>query len=86
MLDINLIREKPEIVREALVKRQMDPAPVDVVLSIDSHRRTVQAEVETLKAQRNAVSKEISQMKDLAARQEKIELHAKTWRSDRSTG
>ncbi len=72
MLDINLIREKPEIVREALVKRQMDPAPVDAILGIDSRRRAVQAEVETLKAQRNTVSKEISQMKDQAARQGKI--------------
>ena len=29
MLDIKLIREKPEIVREAMQKRQMDPTPVD---------------------------------------------------------
>jgi seryl-tRNA synthetase len=73
MLDINLIREKPEIVREALIKRQMDPAPVDAILGIDSRRRAVQAEVETLKAQRNTVSKEISQMKDQTARQGKID-------------
>ena len=47
MLDINLIREKPEIVREALVKRQMESAPVDVILDVDSRRRAVQSEVES---------------------------------------
>jgi seryl-tRNA synthetase len=73
MLDINLIREKPELVKEALVKRQMDPDPVDVVLDIDARRRKVQSEVETLKAQRNTVSKEISQMKDKDTRQQKID-------------
>ncbi len=28
MLDMNLIREKPEVVRKALEDRQMDTAPV----------------------------------------------------------
>ena len=36
-------------------------------------RRSLLGEVETLKAERNAVSKEIGQMKDAAARQAKIE-------------
>jgi len=73
MLDINLIRENPELVREALRKRQMDPAPVDAVLEVDTRRRAAQSEVEALKAQRNATSNEISKMKDPTARQQKIE-------------
>ena len=73
MLDINLIRENPEIVRKSLRDRQSDPTPVDRILDLDSKRRTVIAEVETLKAERNAVSKEISQIKEPAARQAKIE-------------
>jgi len=72
MLDINLIRESPEIVRKSLRDRQMDPSPVDSILELDAKRRAAIAEVETLKAERNAVSKEISQIKDNAARQEKI--------------
>ncbi len=73
MLDINIIREQPEIVRQALHDRQMDPSPVDSILELDDRRRGILTEVEALKAERNTVSKEIGQMKDPAARQEKIE-------------
>ena len=73
MIDINLIRQTPEVVRTALKNRQMDPSPVDSVLQLDEKRRALLNEVEKLKAERNAVSKEISQMKDAAAKQSKIE-------------
>ena len=73
MLDINLIREQPEIVRTALKNRQMDVSPVDVILQLDEKRRALLSEVEKLKAERNVVSKEIGQMKDAAARQSRIE-------------
>ncbi|MFN3742819.1 MAG: serine--tRNA ligase [Anaerolineales bacterium] len=72
MLDLNFIREQPEIVRTAMRNRQMDETPVDAVLELDRRRRELIAEVEQLKAERNATSKEIGQMKDAAARQEKI--------------
>ena len=73
MLDINLIRENPDLVRQALIKRNMDPAPVDDAQALDVERRALLSKVEVLKAERNRVSKEISQIKDAAARQEKIE-------------
>ena len=73
MLDINLIRENPDIVREALRKRQADPDPVDQVLKLDEERRRLIQQVELLKAERNKVSKEIGTMKDQSARQEKID-------------
>ncbi|MGD0707484.1 MAG: serine--tRNA ligase [Anaerolineaceae bacterium] len=73
MLDINLIRETPDVVRESLRKRQMDPAPVDDVLKLDVERRSLLSEVETLKAERNKASKEISQIKDKDERQAKID-------------
>ena len=73
MLDINLFRENPDLVREALEKRQMDAAPVDQVLDLDLKRRTIIQEVETLKAERNAGSKEIGRSKDPEERQAKIE-------------
>jgi seryl-tRNA synthetase len=72
MLDLNLIREKPEIVRTALKNRQMDPSPVDAILSLDEKRRALLTEVEQLKAERNTVSKEISKLKDAAKREGKI--------------
>ncbi len=59
MLDLNLIREQPDLVRTALKNRQMDPAPVDELLRLDEKRRSLLTQVETLKAERNAVSKEI---------------------------
>lgn len=73
MLDINLIRENPELVRKALRDRQDNPAPVDSILQLDARRREMIAEVESLKAERNAVSKEIGKMKDQVGRQAKIE-------------
>lgn len=73
MLDINLIRENPEIVRKALADRQSDPSPVDEVIKLDLKRRELLVKIESFKAERNLVSKEISKMKDLSARQEKID-------------
>jgi len=73
MLDINLIRENPELVRKALEDRQMDPAPVEKILVMDKERRVLIQEVEKLKAERNIVSKEIGRMKDPTSRQTKID-------------
>jgi seryl-tRNA synthetase len=73
MFDINMIREEPELVRKALQDRQMDTAPVDEVLNLDTSRRNLLTKVESLKAERNTVSKEISQLKDPEAKKAKIE-------------
>jgi seryl-tRNA synthetase len=73
MLDINLIREEPETVREALVKRQMDPTYVDKVLSLDEKRRQLIVTVEEMRSERNTVSREIGRMKDKDERQSRIE-------------
>jgi seryl-tRNA synthetase len=60
MLDIKLIREKPEFVRQRLASRGAgDEAYVDRLLQLDEQRRKLLGEVEALKAQRNRVSKEI---------------------------
>ncbi len=73
MLDLNLIREQPDLLRVALRERQMAPDPVDAILKLDEQRRGLIQEVETLKAERNAVSKEIGRMKEPDERQVKIE-------------
>jgi len=73
MLDINLIRETPDVVRKALKDRQMDTSPVDAILQLDEKRRALLSQVEVLKAERNVVSKEIGQMKDATARNSRIE-------------
>jgi seryl-tRNA synthetase len=60
MLDIKLIREKPDFVRQRLATRGAgDEARVDTVLELDERRRKALAEVESLKALRNKGSKEI---------------------------
>jgi seryl-tRNA synthetase len=73
MLDINIIREQPDLVRKSLRDRQMDEYLVSAVLELDARRRVLLAEVEELKGKRNLVSREISQMKEADTRQKKIE-------------
>ena len=71
MLDLNLIREHADEVKEALVKLNSD-APIDAILQYDAERRELLQEVELLREERNRVSKEIGRMKDKEARQAKI--------------
>lgn len=61
MLDINLIREKPEWVKEQVAKRN-DRAPIDEILAGDERRREILLEVEELRRQRNETSKQIGQL------------------------
>jgi seryl-tRNA synthetase len=72
MLDIQRIREKPEEVRTALARRGIEP-PLDRILQLDTERRSLLTQVETLKAERNRASKQIGQMQDPAARQTRVE-------------
>ena len=72
MLDLNLIRENADLVRTSLKNRQMDASPVDEILRLDERRRALLTQVEALKAERNAVSKEIGRLKDAAEREKKI--------------
>ena len=72
MLDIQLIRERPEEVRASLARRGIDP-PIDRILELDAERRSLLTQAETLKAERNRVSKEIGKNKDAASRQSRIE-------------
>lgn len=71
VLDIKLIREQADSVRQRLASRGAgDEARIDEVLRLDEQRRKLLAEVEDLKASRNRVSKEIGILmgkKDLAA-------------------
>ena len=60
MLDIKLIREKPDFVRQRLATRGAgDEKLVERILQTDDARRKLLVEVEALKSQRNKVSKEI---------------------------
>lgn len=65
MLDIKLIREKPEVVRKNLERRRSD-FPLDGLIEIDKDWRESLKRMENLKAVRNKVSLEIAKKKDEA--------------------
>ncbi len=79
MLDIKLIRDQPDFVRQRLATRGAgDEAHIDGILRADEIRRKTLAEVETLKARRNRASKEIGalmgQKKTAEAEAKKAEM------------
>lgn len=57
MLDIQLIRESPEKVKEGIVKKQFDPSLVDRVLEKDRQRVELLQRVESLRGERNKISR-----------------------------
>jgi len=60
MLDIRLIREKPDFVRERLATRGGgDEAKIDEVLRVDAEWRKAETELQQLQSERNRLSKEI---------------------------
>jgi seryl-tRNA synthetase len=61
MLSLQFIRENPDLVREALQKRQFSE-PIDDILALDERRRSLLTEVEALRARRNEVSKQVGKM------------------------
>src|SRR5512143_2852887 len=69
MIDLHLVREKPDVMRDALRRRGGDVTMVDRLLEADEERRTALAELESLRNQRNVASKEIGRMKEDAARE-----------------
>ncbi|MDA0988198.1 MAG: serine--tRNA ligase [Chloroflexi bacterium] len=63
MLSIELIRQSPKAVKEAL-ERKGEEAPLEAILSLDVERRSLLTEVEDLRANRNQVSKELGRMSE----------------------
>ncbi len=75
MLDINVIREKPEYVRQA-IRDLNDPdalTRIDLILELDEKRRKLIGEVEKMRAEKNEVSKKIGITRDEAERKTKID-------------
>ncbi len=61
MIDINLIRENPELVKENIKKKFQDKKLplVDEVIALDKKKRELQQEGDSLRAQRNSLAKHI---------------------------
>jgi len=72
MIDINIVRDNPKVLKESLEKRQMDAGVVDTLSRLDVDWRAKLTQAEVLKADRNKVSKEISKINDKTEREAKI--------------
>ncbi|MBQ4626400.1 MAG: serine--tRNA ligase, partial [Clostridia bacterium] len=61
MLDIKFLRENPELVKENIKKKFQDSKLplVDEVIALDAQSRAIKSEADSLRANRNKVSKEI---------------------------
>lgn len=62
MLDIKIIRDNPDLVKQAC-RNKNDKADIDAILELDTRRRTLITETEALKAEQNKASQEIARVK-----------------------
>lgn len=62
MLDLKLLQKNPEVVARALARRNSTMS-VETFETLDSQRRTLLAEVEALKGERNRLSTEVGKLK-----------------------
>ena len=63
MLELRFVRENMELVRQKCQLRQLDPSLLERFSQTDNQRLELLSQVESLKNQRNTVSKEIAQLK-----------------------
>jgi seryl-tRNA synthetase len=78
MLDIRLIREKPDFVRERLATRGGgDDAKIAEVLRVDAERRKIETQLQRLQADRNRLSKEIGAKRSRSEPSEDLEAQVR---------
>ncbi|HJG90103.1 MAG TPA: serine--tRNA ligase, partial [Brachybacterium massiliense] len=63
MIDLRLLRENPDVVREAQRARRRDPSTVDAVLEADSRWRESTSAFESARAEQKAFGKRVAQAK-----------------------
>ena len=63
MLDLKLIRDRPDEVRSALERKRVDPALLDRVLELDARRRELLPALEESRATQNRASEKIAEAK-----------------------
>jgi len=66
MIDIKTLRENPDLMKENILLRNLDPEKynVDYILELDSKRRELQKELDNLRSLRNKISQEIGKKQD----------------------
>ena len=78
MLNINLIRENPEVVKEGVRKKGYDAGLVDKVLEADMARRELIVKVDDSRKERNEVAGAEQRTKDIEQRGREIKEELKT--------
>jgi len=89
LINIETLRDNPNLIREGLDKRGEDTASVDEIIHLDKQWRAKVFEADTLRSHRNSVNKEIgntkpipviliSEMRDVSTRIKEIENRAKS--------
>ena len=79
MLDIKFLRENPEIVKQNIRNKFQDTKLplVDQVIALDKENREIKQEVESLRAERNKISKEIGKLMGQGKKEEAEEVNKK---------
>ncbi len=74
MLDINLVRENPELIKKNQIRAGKDVKEVNKLLDLDKKWREKKQEVDNLRAKRNKISEEINQAKKIKDEKKAKEL------------
>lgn len=62
MIDIKLIREQTQKVKDGIAKKNFDPAKIDAVLELDKKRLEILQKVESLRQERNSLGQTVQGM------------------------
>ena len=81
MHDIRAIRDDPELFDRDMARRRVSPIAASLV-AIDSERRTAVTELGERQARRNALAKQIGQLRRTGADTAALEAEATTLRDD----
>ncbi|HEY0866041.1 MAG TPA: serine--tRNA ligase [Fimbriimonas sp.] len=78
MLDRDLIRQNPDLVRQGIARKGLDASVVDAFLEADAAWRRVVSELEQKQAEMNRISKSIGQLMGQGKREEAEQAKAQT--------
>src|SRR4030043_2087371 len=77
MLNPKLLRESPDLIRQAL-KRRDDNFDLDKIIDLDQRRRQFITRIQDLKKQRNEISEQVGKLKKQSMNADKMMDQAKT--------
>lgn len=81
MLDIKLIREKPDEVKAALLKR-VDDVDIDTIVALDAERRELQGKIDAARSERNQLAKQIGKLRKAKEDSSALEAQASQLRDE----